>query len=226
MRSCDGLSVIEASWDSPSDRPIWRPIHAFADEEGRDSHGADVLRHQIHAGGYPDGLPAEAELASKFFVSRNTVREALAALKAEGLIGRGPRDLDALVGRFLKRPVAPYFVPVPGLDDLPSSETEPIHVHQPPLVGGQAPASEASRVRGGAALLTLESPTVEDLSEFLSDPDAGVRRTAVHVLTEHVPDEYGPALLATLGDTHACVDGVRELVEVLPDWSPSTMRRA
>jgi GntR family transcriptional regulator len=71
---------------------------------------ADVLRHQIHAGGYPEGLPAEGELASEFFVSRNTVREALAALKNEGLIGRGPKvgthvavrkydhGLDALVG--------------------------------------------------------------------------------------------------------------------------------
>jgi GntR family transcriptional regulator len=71
---------------------------------------ADVLRHQIHAGGYPAGLPAEADLATEFFVSRNTVREALAALKDEGLIERGPRTgthvairkyehgLDALVG--------------------------------------------------------------------------------------------------------------------------------
>ncbi|MDT5364311.1 MAG: GntR family transcriptional regulator [Mycobacterium sp.] len=71
---------------------------------------ADVLRHQIHAGGYPDGLPSEGELATEFFVSRNTVREALAALKTEGLIGRGPKvgthvairkydhGLDALVG--------------------------------------------------------------------------------------------------------------------------------
>src|SRR4051812_26630668 len=71
---------------------------------------ADVLRHQIHAGGYPDGLPAEADLATEFFVSRNTVREALTTLKAEGLIDRGPRTgthvairkydhgLDALVG--------------------------------------------------------------------------------------------------------------------------------
>ena len=25
---------------------------------------ADVLRHQIHAGGYPDGLPPEADLAT------------------------------------------------------------------------------------------------------------------------------------------------------------------
>jgi GntR family transcriptional regulator len=71
---------------------------------------ADVLRHQIHAGGYPDGLPSEGELAAEFVVSRNTVREALAALKTEGLIGRGPKvgthvavrkydhGLDALVG--------------------------------------------------------------------------------------------------------------------------------
>jgi GntR family transcriptional regulator len=71
---------------------------------------ADVLRHQIHAGGYSAGLPGEAELATEFFVSRNTVREALAALKDEGLIDRGPRTgtrvairkydhgLDALVG--------------------------------------------------------------------------------------------------------------------------------
>jgi GntR family transcriptional regulator len=71
---------------------------------------ADVLRHQIHAGGYPDGLPGEQDLASEFFVSRNTVREALATLKDEGLIDRGPRTgthvairkydhgLDALVG--------------------------------------------------------------------------------------------------------------------------------
>jgi GntR family transcriptional regulator len=71
---------------------------------------ADVLRHQIHAGGYPAGLPADADLATEFFVSRNTIREALATLKDEGLIDRGTRigthvairkydhGLDALVG--------------------------------------------------------------------------------------------------------------------------------
>ncbi|OBH19165.1 GntR family transcriptional regulator [Mycolicibacter sinensis] len=71
---------------------------------------ADVLRHQIHGGAYDDGLPGEAELAAEFAVSRNIIREALAALKAEGLIHRGPRtgthvaqhkydhDLDTLLG--------------------------------------------------------------------------------------------------------------------------------
>jgi succinate dehydrogenase/fumarate reductase flavoprotein subunit/HEAT repeat protein len=133
---------------------------------------------------------------------------------------------------FLKRPVAPYFVPVPGLDGIPTEGAETIPVRQPELVGGQAPATDRSRVRETApaqppspriaAVLALESPNIDELSAFLSDPDAGVRRTAVDVLTEHLPDEYGPALLAALDDVDAAAragaaEGVRELVEVLPD---------
>ncbi len=52
---------------------------------------ADVLRHQIHAGTYDDGLPGETELAAEFSMSRNTIREALISLKNEGLIERGPK---------------------------------------------------------------------------------------------------------------------------------------
>ena len=71
---------------------------------------ADVLRQQIHAGSYPDGLPPENELAAEFAASRNTIREALTVLKNEGLIDRGPKvgthvaqrkydhGLDALMG--------------------------------------------------------------------------------------------------------------------------------
>lgn len=71
---------------------------------------ADVLRHQVRDGAYPAGLPGESDLVTEFSVSRNTVREALSILKAEGLIDRGPRvgthvaqrkydhGLNALVG--------------------------------------------------------------------------------------------------------------------------------
>ncbi len=58
---------------------------------GRARRAADVLRQQIHAGAYPDGLPSENELAAEFFVSRNAIREALTVLKNEGLIDRGPK---------------------------------------------------------------------------------------------------------------------------------------
>jgi GntR family transcriptional regulator len=50
-----------------------------------------VLRQQIHAAAYSDGLPAESDLAAEFSVSRNTIREALGVLKQEGLIDRGPK---------------------------------------------------------------------------------------------------------------------------------------
>ncbi|MGW4353168.1 GntR family transcriptional regulator [Nocardia sp. NPDC004582] len=71
---------------------------------------ADVLRQQIHSGAFDRALPTEPELAAEFAVSRNTVRDALALLKDEGLIERAPKvgthvaqrkydhGLDALLG--------------------------------------------------------------------------------------------------------------------------------
>ncbi|RAV15688.1 GntR family transcriptional regulator [Mycolicibacterium sp. GF69] len=88
----------------PEPTPLRRP------RADRARQVADVLRHQIHAGAYDGGVPAEQELAAEFFVSRNTIREALAVLKNEGLIDRGPKvgtqvavrkydhGLDTLVG--------------------------------------------------------------------------------------------------------------------------------
>jgi len=86
------------------------PIPIRGPRADRARRAADVLRQQIHAGAYPDGLPAENDLAAEFFVSRNTIREALSVLKNEGLIDRGPKvgthvaqrkydhGLDALLG--------------------------------------------------------------------------------------------------------------------------------
>ncbi|MFJ3706690.1 GntR family transcriptional regulator [Streptomyces sp. NPDC090053] len=50
---------------------------------------ADNLRRDLAEGVYPVGsaLPAEAELAAAYAVSRGTVRQALATLLAEGLLG-------------------------------------------------------------------------------------------------------------------------------------------
>lgn len=134
---------------------------------------------------------------------------------------------------FLKRPVAPYFVPVPELDGLPPTDRTVYPVEEPPLIGGQAPATAVSRIARPttafeppspriAEVLALEEPTVADLARYLADSDPGVRRTAVATLTEHIPDGYAPALLAALGDDDAAVrrtgaDGIRELVEVLPE---------
>jgi GntR family transcriptional regulator len=50
---------------------------------------ADVLRHQITSGRFPDGvLPDEAALGERLGATRNAVREALGLLRSEGLIAR------------------------------------------------------------------------------------------------------------------------------------------
>ena len=131
--------------------------------------------------------------------------------------------------QFLKRPVAPYFVPVPGLDGVPSTG-DVIAVEQPELVGGRAPLESPTRVKEDrpqlsspriVEVLALDSPTVEELSPFLTDDDPQVRATAVSVLTEGTPDGFAVPLIGALGDPGAEVrrkatEGLRELVEVLP----------
>ncbi len=133
---------------------------------------------------------------------------------------------------FFKRPVAEYFVPVPGLDDLPTGGTEPIPVAQPTIAyerhSAVAPVREVNQPPAQppspriAAVLALESPSLDDLAEFLADSDPAVRRTAVDVLTENLCDGYADALYAALTDTdssvrRAAAEGVRELVEVVPN---------
>ncbi|GFG69251.1 fumarate reductase/succinate dehydrogenase flavoprotein subunit [Mycolicibacter senuensis] len=135
---------------------------------------------------------------------------------------------------FLKRPVAPYFVAVPELDGLPPADQSVYPVSQPPLLGGQAPATAQSRVAPPgashspspriAAVVTLDEPALSDLVGFLGDADPAVRRTAVAALTEHIPDGYESALFEALADDDAAVrrtaaDGARELVEVVREPS-------
>lgn len=130
---------------------------------------------------------------------------------------------------FLKRPVAPYLVPVPGLDDLPSIDPTVLPVQQPELRAGRAPAEAPRIVRESVqppsprlvTLLALDAPTAPELSAYLTDSDAGVRVAALSVLTENTPDGFAPILIRALDDTAASVrraaaDSLRELVEVLP----------
>src|ERR1700734_2651802 len=56
---------------------------------------ADDIKTAIAAGGYAAGtrLPSESELAERYSVSRGTIRQAFAALRADGIISsrRGAR---------------------------------------------------------------------------------------------------------------------------------------
>ncbi|QTJ69349.1 fumarate reductase/succinate dehydrogenase flavoprotein subunit [Rhodococcus sp. ZPP] len=131
---------------------------------------------------------------------------------------------------FFKRPVAPYFVSVPGLDSLPPQDQTVVAVTQPPLVGGRAPVEERSRIAAPVrqepsspalvALLGLDAPSIGELEPYLRNNDPQVRVTALSVLTEGTPDGFTGALFAALADEavtvrRAAAEGLRELVEVL-----------
>lgn len=68
--------------------------------------------------------------------------------------------------------------------------------------------------------LAADEAMLEDLEPFLADPHPQVRRTAIEVLTEAVPEEAGLSLASALGDGDsevraAAIVGLSELREVI-----------
>ncbi|NJP44306.1 fumarate reductase/succinate dehydrogenase flavoprotein subunit [Actinacidiphila epipremni] len=142
---------------------------------------------------------------------------------------------------FLTRPVTPYVVPVDGYapggggvrvlgevrpEQVATAGPREVAPVDPGAVAARTPAGPVA-VRGGSprivTLLELaeEAPGLAQLAGYLADGDAAVRRAAVGVLTETVPDGTGPALAAALADPDpgvraAAGAGLLELVEVLP----------
>ncbi|MFJ9117281.1 GntR family transcriptional regulator [Streptomyces sp. NPDC102394] len=122
---------------------------------------ADLLRHQVLGGAFPEGpLPHESVLAADYRASRNTVREALDLLRAEGLVDRlpgvgtvvvaqkYPHGLDRLMGlaETLRehgrvtnevRTVGPVPAPAPVADrlQLPSG-TDVLYIERLRRLGG------------------------------------------------------------------------------------------
>lgn len=74
--------------DQSSGVPLYKQIEAF-------------LREEIASGKYDDGefLPREEQLANQFGVSRNTVRQGIAALVNEGVLKRTPGKGTVLAER-------------------------------------------------------------------------------------------------------------------------------
>ncbi|MFJ9724938.1 fumarate reductase/succinate dehydrogenase flavoprotein subunit [Streptomyces sp. NPDC101209] len=145
---------------------------------------------------------------------------------------------------FTARPVARYLVPVEEFTPVggTSRYLGEVHPEQVATAGAREAAPVAAGPRTGArsahsvaadpgeiasprllGLLALaeEEPELASLRPYLADPDPGVRRTAVSVLTETVPTGTGQALAVALADPDAQVRSsaaasLRELVETLP----------
>ena len=65
------------------------PVRASRRTADASRRTRDLLRAELHRGGYPDNrLPSEDTLMAQYQASRAVIREALALLRAEGLIHR------------------------------------------------------------------------------------------------------------------------------------------
>jgi GntR family transcriptional regulator len=106
----------------------------------------DLLRAAVHGGDYPDGqLPSEAELMATHRVSRATVREALALLRAEGLIERIQGiGTHAVVHAVSTDLTEAHGVIAPGRDSMFNRRMRPRVVDRSVV---PAPATVAARLR-------------------------------------------------------------------------------
>ncbi|RDS64404.1 GntR family transcriptional regulator [Streptomyces sp. M7] len=141
---------------------------------------ADLLRHQLLTGGFPAGtLPHESTLAADYGASRNTVRQALDLLRAEGLVERLPG-----VGTVVVAQKYPH-----GLDRL-MGLAETLHEHgrvtnEVRAVGPvPAPAPVAGRLRVPVGSDVLYIERLRSLNGLPLSLD----------LT-YIPMDIGPALL-------------------------------
>jgi succinate dehydrogenase/fumarate reductase flavoprotein subunit/HEAT repeat protein len=132
---------------------------------------------------------------------------------------------------FVKRPVAPYIVPVSEFG-VPAREVSEVVLAAGPPGGGQRepagrrPSASPAAVARPPRLLELlrlaeAQPSVPQLEPYLHDADPRVRRAAITALTETAPPGAGLVLAEAIGDgsstvRHAAAAGLRELAAVLP----------
>ncbi|MER6814824.1 fumarate reductase/succinate dehydrogenase flavoprotein subunit [Spirillospora sp. NPDC000708] len=149
---------------------------------------------------------------------------------AEWMFHLNLRRRDDGAMEFVKRPVAPYLVPVEEFTVPEGAEPQVLGAASAGRVAVAARPAEGARqaaaVGRSPRLLELQrlaetEPDVGAVAAYLSDPDPKVRRAAVATLTEVAPDGVAGALATALGDAHgsvrhAAATALRELVEVLP----------
>lgn len=126
------------------------------------------LKERIAGGHFPPGgqLPSEAELVEQYGVSRSTVRSALSALEAEGLIVRRWG-----VGTFVndRQHIAHPISEAMDFRDLIASSglTPRVAVGHACLVGAEADLAAALAVPAGSTLLKVEKIFLADESAVI-----------------------------------------------------------
>lgn len=150
---------------------------------------ADGIRAMIaDAAGAMEKLPVEAELAERFLVNRHTVRRAIAALSAEGLV-RAERGRGTFVDRLPERLTYPVGARTRFSENITSQSRQPAGR----LIASKREAADARiaaalKIRIGAPLHRLETLSVAD----------GV---AMSLATSWFPAERFPGIVAAYAES-------------------------
>lgn len=131
---------------------------------------------------------------------------------------------------FLKRPVAPYFIPVADFNVDPDASIHVLGTSNQDAFSGlsgvvREPITPLSPLDASTRILEVlalaeEEPTVPALEPYLVDSDTQVRATAIATLTETTPAGFEAALVRAMQDEEsevraAASRGLLELAEVL-----------
>ena len=142
---------------------------------------ADDIRSAIHDGSITAALPPETDLASRFGVNRHTVRRAIAALAAEGLV-RAERGRGTFVNAARPRIVYPIGARTRFSESMVKQSLEPSgRLIRAERVAADATMAELLDCRPGAALHRLESlavvegvPLSRSVSHFSAERFPGI----------------------------------------------------
>lgn len=179
-----------------------------------------------------------AEMAARASLTRTESRWGLYHDRAD-LPGRNDAEWFAHLNlrrrddgtmEFVRRPVAPYVVPVEEFTVPEPGEPVVLTPPEPARAGaaartapGRRPSVAVGRSPRLLELLELAEgePGLDEIVPYLADADPKVRRAAVATLTEVAPDGFAGPLAAALADghgsvRHAAATALREMVEVLP----------
>ncbi len=216
----DGKAMDATStWDDASIRPIMR---TRAHEEV-----ARQLQELMHQGVLRSGdrLPPERELATRFQVSRATIRQALTVLHATGLIESRIGD-----GTFARSGApGPSVTNLAGvLRDTPATLTDQLELRrmiEPQVAGLAAERATDAELEQLQGHITLQEARVDNGFPFIEEDSAfhlGIARATKNTLLVKMVEGIHELLREsrersqqTLGGTNASLAGHRRLYEAL-----------
>lgn len=181
---------------------------------------ANVVRDEIARGKWAPGefLPSEAVMSEEYKVSRPTVRQALIALRAEGLIG-----VRMGKGSYVRRSYNSAATTIDRSGNSPARPLKPTAEPSGFRQNADAPTADLLGISEDDPMFVLDVPTIDEQTgrKVLTRRLLPVAITAnTPVATDHFPERS--ALLAALTDRYGKLSATEYVRTRMPNPDEST----